>query len=262
MAPPPLDPPLPLRMLIPNMMTTLALCVGLSGIRLALVGNWDKALMAIVLAGVLDGLDGWVARRVRGTSRFGAELDSLADTVSFGVAPAMIVYLWSLHELGGLGWVVALSHAVCCALRLARYNAQAAEGKTAHRPDGFFTGVPAPAGAGLVLSPVFLDLWLGTQFFRTPLVAAIITAGVAVLMVSTLPTYSWRAIRLRPSWRLPLLVVAGLTAAALLTAPWGTLSLVSIIYLASLPFAWRSYNRCIATARAENQETAPERELI
>lgn len=256
----PLDPPLPLRVLIPNLMTTLALCVGLSGIRLALVGNWDKALMAIVLAGVLDGLDGWVARRVRGTSRFGAELDSLADTVSFGVAPALIIYLWALHELGGLGWVIALSHAVCCALRLARYNAQAAEGNAPHTPEGFFTGVPAPAGAGLVLSPVFLDLWLGTQFFRTPLVAAIITVGVAVLMVSTVPTYSWRAIRLRPSWRLPLLIVAGLTAAALLTAPWGTLSLVSLAYLASLPFAWRSYRRRAAAAKNNAGGAAPDAE--
>lgn len=253
-----LDPPLPLRVLIPNMMTVLALCVGLSGVRLALVGDWDKALMAIVLAGVLDGLDGWVARRVRGTSRFGAELDSLADTVSFGVAPALIVYLWALHELGGLGWVIALAHAVCCALRLARYNAQASEGKTAHKPDEFFTGVPAPAGAGLVLSPVFLDLWLGTQFFRTPFVAAIITTGVAILMVSTLPTYSWRAIRLRPSWRLPLLVVAGLTAAALLTAPWGTLSLVCMAYLASLPFAWRSFHQRAATAKNIADGPAPE----
>ncbi len=257
----PLDPQLPLRVLIPNMMTTLALCVGLSGIPLALVGNWDKALTAIVLAGVLDGLDGWVARRVRGTSRFGAELDSLADTVSFGVAPAMIIYLWSLHELGGFGWVVALSHAVCCALRLARYNAQAAEEAPSRKSDGFFTGVPAPAGAGLVLSPVFLDLWLETEFFRTPLVTAVMTVGVAILMVSTLPTYSWRAIRLRPSWRMPLLVLAGLTAAAMLTAPWGTLSLVSLAYLASLPFAWRSSKHRAAAGQKNLQDSANATEI-
>lgn len=257
----PLEPQLPLRVLIPNMMTTLALCVGLSGIPLALVGNWDKALTAIVLAGVLDGLDGWVARRVRGTSRFGAELDSLADTVSFGVAPAMIIYLWSLHELGGFGWVVALSHAVCCALRLARYNAQAAEEAPSRKSDGFFTGVPAPAGAGLVLSPIFLDLWLGTEFFRTPLVTAVMTVGVAILMVSTLPTYSWRAIRLRPSWRMPLLVLAGLTAAAMLTAPWGTLSLVSLAYLASLPFAWRSSKHRAADGQKNLQDSANATEI-
>lgn len=243
----------PPRALIPNAITTLALCFGLSGIRFAISGNWEKAVAAIIIAAVLDMADGWVARLVKGTSRFGAELDSLSDIVAFGVAPAVIIYLWALHGLHGVGWVVALSHTVCCALRLARFNAQFDMDDLPHRRAGFLTGVPAPAGAGLALSPIFLDLWLETSLFRTPAVAAVITAASALLMVSTLPTFSWRAIRLKRQWHIALLVIVGLFAASLFSAPWGTLSLLALGYAVSLPLAHRRYRQLAAPAQEAGQ---------
>lgn len=242
---------LPMRAFVPNAITVLALCFGLTGARFAIIGNWEKAVAAIIIAGVLDGIDGRIARLLKGASRFGAELDSLSDVIAFGVAPAIIIYQWALHGLGAVGWVVALAHAVCCALRLARFNAQLDMDNQPHKQAGFLTGVPSPVGAGLTLSPIFLDLWLETTFFSEPAVAGIIVAVTAFLMVSNLPTFSWKSVKLKRSLRLPILLLVGLFAASLFTAPWGTLSLLSICYAITIIFSVRSYSRLLRQKREE-----------
>jgi CDP-diacylglycerol--serine O-phosphatidyltransferase len=152
---------IPIRALIPNAVTVLALCFGLTGVRFGIAGEWDKAVSAVVVAGVLDGIDGRIARLLKGTSRFGAELDSLSDVIAFGVAPALIMYLWALQFLPAFGWIVALAHAVTCALRLARFNAGIGATDPVVKRAGYLIGVPAPVGAGLALSPIFVWLWLG-----------------------------------------------------------------------------------------------------
>jgi CDP-diacylglycerol--serine O-phosphatidyltransferase len=238
---------IPLRALIPNAVTVLALCFGLTGVRFAIAGEWEKAVASIVVAAVLDGIDGRIARLLKGATRFGAELDSLSDVTAFGVAPALIVYLWSLQYLPGVGWVIALSHAVTCALRLARFNAQIDSAPQPHKRAGFLTGVPAPVGAALTLSPLFLSFWLEPVLLDDARVRAtlvsLVVLPVAFLMVSSLPTFSWGSVRLRPSQRLPALVVVGLLAGALFSAPWMTLTLACIAYAATIPFAVRSYAR-------------------
>jgi len=187
---------LPMRALIPNAITLAALCFGLTGVRFAIAGDFERAILAVVIAGVLDGIDGRVARLLKGQSRFGAELDSLSDLTAHGVAPALIIYLWSLQNLsipgitggwlkiGNIGWIVALAHAACCALRLARFNANLDVDDQPHKRAGFLTGVPAPVGAGLTLSPIFLDLWLETAFFRQPRTAS---ASDAYMRTDTSP---------------------------------------------------------------------------
>jgi CDP-diacylglycerol--serine O-phosphatidyltransferase len=234
---------LPLRAIAPNAVTALALCSGLSGVRFAIGGEWERAVAMIMVAGVLDGIDGRIARLLHGESRFGAELDSLSDAISFGVAPALILYLWSLAALPRVGWMCALLLAVFCALRLARFNARIDTADQPHKSAGFMTGVPAPAGAGLALLPMFL--WFSTEepIFASPWLVAPWTAFIATLMVSSLATFSWTSLRLRRSVRFEALAVVVLLGAALVTAPWQTLSVVGIGYLALLPFSIASYAR-------------------
>jgi CDP-diacylglycerol---serine O-phosphatidyltransferase len=239
---------IPLRALIPNAVTVLALCFGLTGVRFAIGGEWEKAVGAILVAGVLDGIDGRIARLLKGASRFGAELDSLSDVTAFGVAPTLILYLWALQHLPGrLGWVIALSHAIACALRLARFNAQIDAADQPHKKAGFLTGIPAPVGAGLTLSPLFLHFWLAPAFLDDltvrATVVAVTTPIVAFLMVSSLPSFAWGSLRLRPAWRLPMLAGVGLFAGALFTNPWATLTLLCACYAATLPLAVRAYAR-------------------
>ena len=235
---------IPFRAMIPNAITALALCMGLTGIRFAIGGEWEKALGAIVLAGILDGMDGRIARLLRAQSRFGAELDSLSDNIAFGTAPAVILFLWSLRTAPKFGWTAALALAVCCALRLARFNARLDAAEQPHKSAGFNTGVPAPAGAGLAFVPIFL--WLVTGYapiFREwPLVMAW-TLFIAALMISSLPTYSWTSIRIRREWRLFALAGVAILGAALLTAPWATLLVIAALYLLMIPFGLASYAR-------------------
>jgi CDP-diacylglycerol--serine O-phosphatidyltransferase len=234
---------IPFRAMIPNAITALALCMGLTGVSLAIRGDWEKALGAIVLAGVLDGLDGRIARLLRAQSRFGAELDSLSDNIAFGTAPALILFLWSLQAAPRFGWIAALSLAVCCALRLARFNARLDAGEQPHKSAGFNTGVPAPAGAGLAFVPIFLWLITDNDWFRHwPLVMAW-TLFIAALMISSLPTYSWSSIRVRRDWRLFALAGIALLGAALIVAPWHTLLGVAALYLLMIPFGLASYAR-------------------
>lgn len=241
---------IPLRALIPNAVTVLALCFGLTAVRFGIAGEWEKAVASIVVAGVLDGIDGRIARLLDGATRFGAELDSLSDVTAFGVAPALIIYLWSLQYLPGIGWVIALSHAVTCALRLARFNAAIDAAPQPHKRAGYLTGVPAPIAAALTLSPMFLTFWIEPALLSDPRIRAalvsLVVLPVAFLMISSLPTYSWGSLRLRPSQRLPALVGVGLFAGALFSAPWMTLTLTCVAYAVAIPFASRSYARLTA----------------
>lgn len=232
-----------LRAVAPNAVTALALCMGLSGVRFAIGGEWERAVAAIIVAGVLDGIDGRIARLLKGESRFGAELDSLSDVIAFGVSPAIILFLWSLKVLPQFGWIFALAHAVCCALRLARFNAHIDATEQPHKSAGFLTGVPAPAGAGLALLPLYIWLWSGNTTVREPWIVAPWMALVAFLMISSVATYSWSSLRLRRTIRLEAIAGVALLGGALVSAPWATLTVVTIGYLAFIPFSIRSYAR-------------------
>jgi len=234
---------LALRAVLPNAITAAALCSGLTGIRFGIDGQWDRAVFAIILAGMLDGIDGRIARLLKAQSRFGAELDSLADSLSFGMAPALVLFLWSLNDLPRFGWFAALGFAICCALRLARFNAQIDKKDQPHKSVGFLTGVPAPIGAGLAFLPLYLWIATGEPFFRNPVLVAVWVVIIAALMISNLATLSWTSIRPRENIRLLAIAFAGLFFAALLTEPWWTLAAVSIAYLALLPYALVRYGR-------------------
>jgi CDP-diacylglycerol--serine O-phosphatidyltransferase len=229
--------------MIPNAITALALCFGLTGVSLAISGHWEKALGSIILAGVLDGLDGRVARLLRAQSKFGAELDSLSDNIAFGTAPALILFLWSLKAEPRFGWLAALALAVCCALRLARFNARLDAAEQPHKSAGFNTGVPAPAGAGLAFVPIYLWLITNDARFREWQLVMAWTIFIAALMISSLPTYSWASIRIRPSWRLFALAALALFGASLIVAPWPTLLALATLYLLMIPVALASYAR-------------------
>lgn len=234
---------IPFRAMVPNAVTALALCFGLTGVSLAIGNHWEKALGSVILAGVLDGLDGRIARLLRAQSKFGAELDSLSDNIAFGTAPALILFLWSLRAEPRFGWLAALALAVCCALRLARFNARLDAAEQPHKSAGFNTGVPAPAGAGLAFIPIYLWLITGDDRFRSWPGVMAWTLFIAALMISGLPTFSWGSIRIRRSWRLSALAALAIAGASLIVAPWQTLLVLAILYLAMIPFALMSYER-------------------
>lgn len=221
--------------LIPNVLTVAALCAGLTAIRFGLDARWDLAVFATVAAGIFDGLDGRMARLLTGGTKFGAELDSLSDFIAFGVAPAMMIYIWTMHMFGGIGWAIVLLYAVCCALRLARFNTAIGDPNPPPWARFYFTGVPAPAGAGLALLPMMLTLEVGAGFFDRPLVNAVVLVTVALLMISRVPTFSIKQIKIKPSFRLPALLLVALLIAALASSPLTTLICVGVVYLASIP---------------------------
>jgi CDP-diacylglycerol--serine O-phosphatidyltransferase len=242
--------PIPVRMLVPNVITLLAICAGLTAIRLSIEGRMQLAVGAIVFAAALDGIDGRIARLIKGQSKFGAELDSLADFVNFGVAPGLILYFWQLHELRNAGWIAAMVFAISGGLRLARFNATMDDPNKPAFAANFFTGVPAPAGAITVLLPIyaaFLDLG------RWP---AAVTAGytllIAFLMVSRLPVFSGKTMRMRvpPELVLPVFVAVIFFIALLISYPWYILSAGSALYLLSLPLGWKSYRDQARSTRA------------
>jgi CDP-diacylglycerol--serine O-phosphatidyltransferase len=230
-----------IRALVPNAITALALCFGLTGVRFAIGHEWGWALGCVIFAGVLDGMDGRIARLLRANSRFGAELDSLSDVTAFGVAPSFIIYLWSLHDAPKFGWVAALALAVCCALRLARFNSQMDADDQPHKSAGFLTGVPAPAGAGLAFVPTYLWLVTGNGLFRQWYVTMPWILFVALLLISSVATFSWASLRPRRAWRLLAIAGIGLLGAALVTAPWHSLLAISVIYVGLIPFSVVAY---------------------
>jgi CDP-diacylglycerol---serine O-phosphatidyltransferase len=235
---------IPVRTLVPNVITLLALCAGLTAIRFAVESRLEWALAAIVFAAALDGIDGRIARLIKGQSRFGAELDSLADFVNFGVAPGVILYFWGLLEFGNVGWIAAMVFAICAGLRLARFNVAIDDPNRPAWAGNFFTGVPAPAGAITALLPIYLDFLGVRQGILAPLALGY-TLVIAVLMVSRLPVFSGKKMgtRVAPEMVLPIFVVVVLFVAVLISYPWPVLTIGSLCYLAVLPLSWMSYRR-------------------
>jgi CDP-diacylglycerol--serine O-phosphatidyltransferase len=244
--------PIPVRMLVPNFITLLAICAGLTAIRLSTEGRVELAVGAIVFAAFLDGVDGRVARMIKGQSKFGAELDSLADFVNFGVAPGLILYFWQLHDLNNVGWIASMIFAISGGLRLARFNATMDDPNKPAFAANFFTGVPAPAGAITVLLPIYLA-FLGVP---TPPAALtmLYTLLIAILMVSRLPVFSGKTTRMRvpPEMVLPVFVSVVFFIALLIGYPWHILTACSVLFLLSLPLGWKSYrnHERAASARA------------
>lgn len=255
-------PGLPLRAFLPNAITLVALCLGLTAIRYAFADQWANAIAMVVIAGVLDGFDGRIARLLKAQSRFGAELDSLADNISFGTVPALILFAWVTEgqDLGksitNFTWIAALALAACCALRLARFNSRIDNLHQPHKSAGFNTGVPAPAGAGLSFLPIYLWLMTGNDWFQDWRLVLPWTLFIAVLMISALPTYGWSSFRIRRSTRLLLMVAIALLVAALALEPWITLAGISVVYLATIPFGLASYAR-VKRRRAAEAEPSP-----
>src|SRR5579883_326400 len=236
--------------LIPNVLTLAALCSGLTAVRFGLRGEFKLAVIAIIVAAIFDALDGRVARRLGVTSRFGAELDSLSDFLCFGVTPALVLYLASLKDGGALGWVVTLMFPICSALRLARFNT----GLLSDTPPpawtgSFFTGVPAPAGALLALIPLVVSFEAEAAWPRHPLVVGVVLVGVGGLMVSRLPTFSFKKGRIPRHLVLPSLLGAALAMGVIASSPWIGVSLLGLVYLGLIPFSWLAYRRQAAQDR-------------
>jgi CDP-diacylglycerol--serine O-phosphatidyltransferase len=215
----------------------------MTGMQMAFLGKWEMAGLAILFSAIFDVLDGRVARMLNIASKFGAELDSLADCVSFGVAPGVILYLWSLQNAGSVGWIAALVLAVCCALRLARFNTMLEDHDLPLWTKSFFTGVPAPAGAGLALLPLFLFLATDGSVRLPSYVVALWVLVSGGLMVSRLPTLALKGRRIAPVWVAPMMVGVGLLVAFLITNTWATLCVVAAMYILSIPIGWYSYHR-------------------
>lgn len=250
------DPPtrlrdVPFRVLAPNLITLMAICAGLTSIRLAIEGQFELAIVAILFAAILDGLDGRVARLLKSSTRFGAEMDSLADFVNFGVAPAIVLYTWALDGLRSIGWIAALIFAICGCLRLARFNVMLDEPNRPKWKNNFFVGVPAPAGAIIALLPVYLGFLFADDANSLEVtksmaaMVAIYAVVIGLLMVSNLPTFSGKNIgkRISRQWVLPMMIAAVLAVALLFSFPWLVLSLTAASYLVTLPFSITAWNR-------------------
>lgn len=235
----------PFRIIAPNLVTLMALCAGLTGMRMAIEGRFELAMLALFAAAFLDGMDGRVARMLKGTSRFGAELDSLTDFVNFGVAPALILHVWILNALPSFGWIASLLFAIAMVLRLARFNVALDDKNKPAWQMNYFVGVPAPAGALLVLAPIYLELAGLPHYDALALLVMLYVLFIATLVVSSIPTWSGKTIGLKiPRKRvLPLIgaVVAAVTI--LFSYPWITMTILVAIYLASIPFARRAWHR-------------------
>lgn len=243
-----------LRGIAPNVVTILALSAGMTSLKFALAERWELAVFAIILAAIFDGIDGSIARLLKSASRFGAELDSLSDVVSFGVAPAAIIYLWALRELGGLGWVVALAYVICCALRLARFNSKLDADDEPRKKAGFMTGIPAPMAAGLCLMPIMLQFQADIEFLRNPALVGVTTALVSLGMVSSLPTFSLKQLIIPRDQMVPLLLAVGLFAAAVTVYQWAVIVTIGLVYLASIPLSFQKFTRITKAAEADQRE--------
>ncbi|MEP9371104.1 phosphatidylcholine/phosphatidylserine synthase [Mesorhizobium sp. KR1-2] len=245
---------IPLRMILPNLITVLAICAGLSGIRLAFEMRFETAVVMVLIAAFLDGIDGRIARALKATSKFGAQMDSLADIVNFGVAPALVIYAFLLDRAGSPGWIAALLFAIACGLRLARFNVLDEDQDRPAWQAEYFVGVPAPAGAVVVMLPIYL-VFIGAvvpdRVFG--FVCSGFTLLVAFLLVSRLPVYTGKTIKIPGDKVLPLILGVALFVMLLVTYPWQTLSLSVIGYLIFLPLSARAYSR---RARLEEQKAA------
>lgn len=247
---------LPLRALAPNAVTAMALCTGLSGFWFALQEKWPFAIAAVAVAAILDGIDGRIARMVNGQSRFGAELDSLSDAISFGVSPALICFVWTLQDMPRFGWTIALFFVLCQALRLARFNARIDTEDQPHKSAGFNTGVPAPAGAGMVLAPLVIWIETGIEWMQSYWLIAPWMLCVALLMISNIATYSWTSLRIRQPYRFPALALLGLYIAFFVAEPLIAMLLFIACYIAAIPFSIISYSRIRRHRREQSEQSA------
>ncbi len=248
-------PGISLRALAPNAVTALALCTGLSGAWFAMQGRWENAVAAIVIAGVLDAMDGRIARMLKGESRFGAELDSLSDVIAFGATPALIIYMWVMQDMPRFGWTISAFFVLCAALRLARFNAQIDTENQPHKSAGFNTGVPSPAGAAMALLPMMVWFETGADWVRDYRLLAPWLLLCALLMISNVATYSWSSIKVRRSLRFMALAVLSLFTATLVAAPWVALIGVGVMYIALLPLSVMSYARVKKSQRNVTEAT-------
>jgi len=240
----------PLSRLFPNLITIAGLCCGLSAVRFALAERWEFSVAFILAAAIIDGMDGRIARLLGATSLFGAQLDSLSDFVCFGVSPAIVMYLWQTHEVRGLGWATVLFFAVCCALRLARFNTALTEGKEAPWQKQFFTGVPSPAGGILCLLPLMATLHLDMPVEIPPLLIVLYMLVIGGLMASRIPTFAAKHIHIKPELILPVTVLCVLLLALFFIEPWGTVCGLGVVYLCTIPFSylrWRRLSRSAAS---------------
>ena len=227
---------IPVRSLAPNAITVLALCAGMFGVRFALREEWESAVIAILIAGIFDGLDGSVARLLKGTSRFGAELDSLSDVISFGVAPALIMYMWVLNDVRGLGWLMSLIFVICMALRLARFNTVVKDDELGGEVKaGYFTGIPAPASAALALLPMVLSFEYDLDFLKDPKFCSAYMAIICLLTVSRIPTFSFKSLKIHKEHVIFVLLGIAVLASLLITDLWLTVSFVGMTYIISIP---------------------------
>jgi CDP-diacylglycerol--serine O-phosphatidyltransferase len=243
---------IPLRMVFPNLVTVLAICAGLSGIRFAFEGRFETAVAMVLIAAFLDGIDGRLARMMKATSKFGAQMDSLADIVNFGVAPALVLYAFLLDRAGSPGWIAALLFAIACGLRLARFNVLDEDLERPAWQADYFVGVPAPAGAVLVMLPIYLAFVGAYEPDRVwAIVASGFTALAAFLLVSRLPVYSGKKLRVRRDRVMPLILAVALVLLLLFSYPWQTLSAGVIVYLIFLPLSARAYARRAQTEEAK-----------
>jgi CDP-diacylglycerol--serine O-phosphatidyltransferase len=248
-------PGISLRALAPNAITALALCTGLSGAWFAMQGRWESAVAAIVVAGVLDAMDGRIARMLKGESRFGAELDSLSDVIAFGATPALVMYMWAMQDMPRFGWTISVFFVLCAALRLARFNARIDTENQPHKSAGFNTGVPSPPGAALALLPMMIWFETEAEWVRDYRLLAPWLLLCALLMISNVATFSWSSIKVRRSLRFMALAAVGLFAATLVAAPWVALIGAGIIYAALLPFSMMSYARVKRAQRSSVEAT-------
>ena len=252
----------PFRLIAPNLVTLMALCAGLTGVRMAIEGRFELAMIALFAAAFLDGIDGRVARMLKTTSRFGAELDSLTDFINFGVAPALILHVWILNAIPSFGWIASLLFAIAMVLRLARFNVALDDKNQPAWKRNFFVGVPAPAGALAVLAPIYLELAGLPHSENFALLALAYTLFIAMLVVSSLPTYSGKTIGLRipRAQVLPLIGVVVVAVAILFSYPWISMTVIVVVYLLSIPFARRAWHRhnCEAHVPSDDGAAGPQ----
>ncbi|WP_321391611.1 CDP-diacylglycerol--serine O-phosphatidyltransferase [Emcibacter sp.] len=231
-------PIMPVRSLAPNMVTILALCSGMFAIRFAILGKWEAAVVSILVAGVFDGLDGRIARLLKGSSKFGAELDSLSDIVSFGVAPALIMYMWVLHDVKGLGWAISLGYVICMVLRLARFNTELSEEATSGKKvKNYFTGIPSPAAAALSVWPMILSFETDWAILKNPVVCSAYVGIIALLAVSRIPTFSFKRLAINRDYVMFYFLGVAIFFSLLVTHLWVTMSVIGFLYLSSIPIA-------------------------
>jgi CDP-diacylglycerol---serine O-phosphatidyltransferase len=235
----------PISRLFPSMVTIMAICFGMTAIRYALKQQWDIATTFIIISGFLDVVDGRLARYLKATSNFGAQLDSLADFINFGIAPAIVLYLWGLNqiEIKGLGWGLVLFYSICSAIRLARFNSNLAEPNRAAWKDAFFTGIPAPAGAYLALIPLMISFNFNILEYIHPIAIGIYLMIIGILMASRIPTFATKKLVIKKEHISFVLVIAGILIGSIIMEPWITLPFLGIIYVLTFPCSILYYRR-------------------